>query len=231
MKQKKGFILYASILSIIVSLFGGFYIYKTMVGSQDVDKSTLKKDDYYSIRNNATQLQKTLYKDLIKSLNEKPRNEKEIYELLAKNYVADFYTWTNKYRRNDVGGVQFVHEDIRANVFHQAQFKTYNDLYYYLENGGLAETLEVSDIRTLTSKSIEYFIHDKDGEDVFYEDEYSEPIHGTYVDAYEVKVTWNYEDTQFNTKNYENDATIIMMLNDDNIPMIVEVSHDEEIDA
>lgn len=230
MKQKKIFIIYASTLSIIVTLFGGFYIYKTIVESREVGKTTFKEDDYYSIRNNATQLQKSLYKDLIKSVEEDPRNEKEMYELLAKNYIADFYTWTNKFRRNDVGGVQFVLEDIRANVFHQAQQKTYNDLYYYLENDGLEDTLEVSDIKTKSSKAIEFFIHNKDGEDELIDEVEDTVIKGDYVKAYEVKLTWDYKESSFRTSDYDQEATIIMMLNEDNIPMIIEVSHDEELD-
>ena len=61
MKQKKYFIIYGLCLSILVLFVGGFYVYKTINDSSDIDKTAVKKDAYYSIRNNATSLQKTLY--------------------------------------------------------------------------------------------------------------------------------------------------------------------------
>lgn len=228
MKQKKLFIVYGTVLSLLVLLVGGFFVYKTIADSTEVDKSAIKKDAYYSIRNNATKLQKELYEDLIESVKSK-ENKKEMYELLAKNYVADFYTWTNKFRRNDVGGIQFVDDKIRVNVYQKAQNEIYNDLYYYLENGGLKETLEVVDFNVISSKMIDYFIIEEDGEEELYDEYLEKYVDGNYHDAYEVKLTWTYETQEsFNSNAYETSANIIMVLNERDIPMIIEVNHEEE---
>ncbi len=228
MKQKKYFIIYGLCLSILVLFVGGFYVYKTINDSSDIDKTAVKKDAYYSIRNNATSLQKTLYEDLINSLESDVKDDKNTYELLAQNYVADFYTWTNKFRRNDVGGIQFVDEDIRTNVYQAAQNQTYNDLYYYLENGGLKNTLEVSEVTVTDSKYIDYFIIDSEGEEEIYDEVIERYVYGDYHDAYAVSLRWTYKETEsFNTNVYEKDAQVIMMMNKDNIPMIVEVNHEK----
>ena len=230
MKQKKFFMIFAAIMSLVVMSVGGFFVYKTIAGSRDINKTNLEKDEFYSIRNNATTLQKDLYKALLEEVQNEQRDDKTMYELLAQNYVADFYTWTNKFRQNDVGGIQFVHEDIRVGVYHSAQEETYSDLYYYLQNGGLKNTLEVSELEVVASKPIEFFIHDDEGEEEIYDDYLELYVDGDYHDAYLVSLRWTYKDVNnFNVNAYETSANMIMMLNDQGVPMIVEVNYDEEI--
>ncbi len=227
MKQKKIFIIYGLILSMAVLLVGGFFVAKTLLVKTDVDKSSLKVDEYYAIRNNATPLQKQLYKDLIAELknNEEPAL---VYELLAQNFVADFYTWTNKFRRNDVGGVQFVDESIRVNVYQKAQDTLYNDLYYYINQKSSKDTLEVMELSVVDSKEIEYFIFNADGSEEIFDEVSERYVMGDYHSAYQVTLSWKYEKSSvLNPNDYDTQANIIMMKNDKDIPMIVEVNHHE----
>ncbi len=229
MKQKKVFIIYGLILSLIVILVGGFYIIKTINQNTGVGNVSVKTDDYYSIRNNATVLQKDLYKELIAAIEAEEKDEKVINELLAQNFVADFYTWNNKFRRNDIGGLQFVDESIRVNVYQNAQETFYNDFYYYLDKKQQKDTLEVTELTVVDSSKIDYFVFDKDGSEEIYDEVTERYVMGDYIDAYEVKLTWKYKDSGVLTpSDYDIKANIIITKNEKGLPMIVEVNHNEE---
>ena len=61
-------------------------------------------DDYgYSLRSDATSLQKSLFEELKQVLNVEPINEEEYAKIVARSFIADFYTLDNKVTNNDVG--------------------------------------------------------------------------------------------------------------------------------
>lgn len=229
MKTKKIFIMYGAILSLIVCLVGGFFIFKTINQKTDVDGSQLTKDEFYSIRNNATQYQKDLYAELLEEVENESKDLDKISELVAQNFVADFYTWTNKFRKNDVGGLQFVREDIRTSVYQSAQQSVYGDMYYYLNNGGLKNTLEIEEVTVDNAEKIDFFIYDKEGSKDIYDEDLKKWMDGDYHEAYKVKVSWKYKNTDsFDSNVYDDEANVILMLNEKGVPMIVEVNQTYE---
>lgn len=226
-QQKKALILIGSISSLIILLVGGFYVYKTWTSNTDIDQTNIVKDDYYSIRNNATDYQKELYAALKEAIETSPRNDSDVSALVAQNFVADFYTWTNKFRMNDVGGIQFIIESMQVNVYQSAQVNLYQDLYYYLNNGGLSDTLEVSDISVVSKEAIDFFIFDNEGSEEIYDEVTGRYRDGDYHDAIEVVLNWSYVSTNsFDTSVYDQSATVILMMNEKNLPMVVEVTHE-----
>ncbi len=226
-QQKKALILIGSISSLIILLVGGFYVYKTWTSNTDIDQTNIVKDDYYSIRNNATDYQKELYAALKEAIETSPRNDLDVSALVAQNFVADFYTWTNKFRMNDVGGIQFIVESMQVNVYQSAQVNLYQDLYYYLNNGGLSGTLEVSDISVVSKEAIDFFIFDDEGAEEIYDEVTGRYRDGDYHDAIEVVLNWSYVSTNsFDASVYDQSATVILMMNEKNLPMVVEVTHE-----
>lgn len=226
-QQKKALILIGSISSLIILLVGGFYVYKTWTSNTDIDQTNIVKDDYYSIRNNATDYQKELYAALKEAIETSPRNDLDVSALVAQNFVADFYTWTNKFRMNDVGGIQFIIESMQVNVYQSAQVNLYQDLYYYLNNGGLSGTLEVSDISVVSKEAIDFFIFDDEGAEEIYDEVTGRYRDGDYHDAIEVVLNWSYVSTNsFDASVYDQSATVILMMNEKNLPMVVEVTHE-----
>lgn len=88
-------------------------------------------DDYgYSLRSNATSLSKSLFEELKKVLNQEPINEEEYAKLVARSFLADFYTLDNKVTNNDIGGVQYVYSSVQDNFILKAQ----DTLYKYVES-------------------------------------------------------------------------------------------------
>lgn len=226
-QQKKALILIGSISSLIILLVGGFYVYKTWTSNTDIDQTNIVKDDYYSIRNNATDYQKELYAALKEAIETSPRNDLDVSALVAQNFVADFYTWTNKFRMNDVGGIQFIIESMQVNVYQSAQVNLYQDLYYYLNNGGLSGTLEVSDISVVSKEAIDFFVFDDEGAEEIYDEVTGRYRDGDYHEAIEVVLNWSYVSTNsFDTSVYDQSATVILMMNEKNLPMVVEVTHE-----
>lgn len=88
-------------------------------------------DDYgYSLRSDATSLQKSLFEELKKVLNQEPINEEEYAKLVARSFLADFYTLDNKVTNNDIGGVQYFYSSVQDNFILKAQ----DTLYKYVES-------------------------------------------------------------------------------------------------
>lgn len=228
--QNKFLITSVLLLSLLVVSTGGYFYWKTIGQKTDVDTITVKEDAYYHIRNNATEFQKTLYETLKNSIEKEPSNQLEIADLVAKNYVADFYTWTNKLRINDVGGLQFVHSDLKSSVYLQAQETFYYDMYYYLSQEGLESTLEVSQITSIDAKESTFFLFDEDGEETKYDPVSKEDVKGTTVDAVEVSLRWNYAPSNsVDITTYSNEATFVLMKNEKDLYVIVEVSHEKAL--
>lgn len=88
-------------------------------------------DNYgYSLRSNATSLSKSLFEELKKVLNQEPVNEEEYAKLVARSFLADFYTLDNKVTNNDIGGAQYVYPSVQDNFILKAQ----DTLYKYVES-------------------------------------------------------------------------------------------------
>lgn len=73
-----------------------------------------KIDGYgYSLREDATDYYKKLFKKLSKVLEEDSDSD-EYASLVSQMFVCDFFTLSNKSSKNDVGGVQFVYSEYKS---------------------------------------------------------------------------------------------------------------------
>ena len=209
MQKKKQFTtLFTLIMMVLILGIGTFQLTKAneksaAIGNVGIEGNT----NYYTIRSNATPYQKEIYDDLIKAIQTK--DETNSVGLIAENFIADFFTWTNKVRLNDVGGLQFIHEDAVNSVSHAAQDGLYNDMFTYLSEGKIENSLQVKD----ADYKVEKIVH---------------LINKEKVDAYAVRITWEYEDsTVLNTAVYQNKATVILVEDEDGLFSIVEVKDHE----
>ena len=112
--------------------------------NQNENKQAYTIEGYdYSLRGNATEYQIGLFNQLSEALKAEEKDDKRIAELVAMNYVADFYTWTNKLGPYDIGGMHFVYADQRLNIYDQAKMYFYHYLNYYQNQFGETNLLEV----------------------------------------------------------------------------------------
>ena len=149
----------------------------------------------YVLRDNATEYQIALFEEL-KELYEQNGDEVQLAESICKNYVADFYTWSNKYGQYDVGGLYYVFTPQRELIYIQARDGIYKYINDYANEYGFADLLQVTNVEASGKKdSTKYLLSiiNEDGSTT--ESEYT---------SYSVKCTWTYAETsKFNTSKYD----------------------------
>lgn len=181
LKRSKIIFFAGSILLVfLIVLFAFLHLFRNKGGSENLEDQKSDKMPYV-VRFNATPLQTQLFKDLEKAYEEK--DDKKIAGLIAQNFIADFYTLSNKTLKNDVGGVQFWSEDIRLNFRNKAINSFYYNLETYIHDFGKTDLPEVSEF-TKTDVTVN-------------------------KDVYNVSLTWNYKPVKkFPISGFQNKAVI-----------------------
>lgn len=180
---------------VILACVFGFISYKALADVSSNTSGTAYKDSIdsmdYHLRDNATDLQEDLFKDLQDAVND-GTDKANIAFLVCKNFVADFYTWTNKVATYDIGGMYYVYSPQRANIYTQARNQYYKYLSYYIDEYGSDNLLEVTG-----------FVDDEctvDQTPSTYE------IDGKTYESYAVTLVWEYK----NTETFNNISTPTM---------------------
>ncbi len=80
----------------------------------------------YTLSKNDTKIYKTYFKELSKVLNEKTIDYTEYAKLISKLFVIDLYTLDNKLASTDIGGLEFLHKDLKDNFKENMGSTLYN---------------------------------------------------------------------------------------------------------
>ncbi len=134
-------------------------------------------NEYYMLRGRPTDLQKELFKELTEQVEKKIEYDMDLVELVAKNFVADYYTWSNKQGPFDIGGAEFVFGKENLNFKQNARRYFYSGMEAYISQG--LEINELIEVESLSSNDAAFstpFNH--------YGEEYV---------AYYVEVSWVYK--------------------------------------
>lgn len=99
----------------------------------------------YEINENATEYQKLIFTELSDVIND-GGTPQEYAGSVVKNYVADFYTWSNKKGTYDIGGMQYVYQPEIVNIYNFAKDFFYRDLSYNMSKYGSDALLEVENV-------------------------------------------------------------------------------------
>lgn len=168
----------------------------------------LPNDAIYSLPRNATEYQISLFEDLFVAHERFSDNNNEetqlVYaQLIARNFIADFYTLTNKSNRLDVGGMQFIMDSLsdEFEVFAQNTFYLY--LNQQLNLFGVSSLPEVTSTRVLLS------------EPGFYRQDLDEWPWAEYLPIITIDIEWNYADSTLPyLDNFQSSARFILMENE-----------------
>ena len=94
----------------------------------------------YILRDNPTDVQKEYFEELKNAIEGEERaDDATIASLVAKNYVVDFYTWTNKNGQYDIGGFYYIYDGEFVNGDHykeNAFLKARDGFYKYISSYG-----------------------------------------------------------------------------------------------
>ena len=167
----------------------------------------------YILRDNPTDLQKEYFKELKDAIEGSEEVDREtLAGLVAKNYVADFYTWTNKRGQYDIGGLYYVYDGefpnsdhYKPNVYLKARDGFYKYLSYYATQYGAENLIEVENVEVVSStkQPTKYIINEhsankQDENGDWYDYRVDEPY-----DWYLVQCRWNYkENTKLNMSQF-----------------------------
>lgn len=193
-------------LLIVIGVFGMF-LYKEAKNLMELakgDESTVIKNENvvetmnYRLRDNATEYQKELFAQLKETLESEEYDDTLAAELVAKNYVADFYTFSNKAGQYDIGGMYYWYDedDSKENAYLDARDGFYKYINYYGNQYGMENLIEVEDIQVTKcvkeTDPIELSVHvaykkDDNGEWYDYRENYS-------YDTYNVTLNWTYKE-------------------------------------
>ena len=104
----------------VLVIVGGYFVYDKFIKPRGnkvkVVDSITNEDVDYVVSENDTKLFKDNFNELKKVLNAKEVNNEEYAKTIAKLFVIDFFTLSNKTSKNDVGGVQFVFESYKKDL-------------------------------------------------------------------------------------------------------------------
>lgn len=191
-----------AILAIIVNIV---LVSIKSTGDGDVldTSSTLTNNGVYNPPTNPTDYQEELYKeltDLIKdykftSDTAASEENKAIAVSVVKNFIADFYTWTNKSSSYSVGGQSFVFGDLVITFQNQARGNFYKDLDGYIAQYGRDKLIEVTSIEADGAY----------GETFPFNEE-------KYINFY-VEAKWEYKETELDTSSWPKKAAFNVIYN------------------
>lgn len=209
-KKKNRMLIYSMVvLTLAGALFFGFNLFRIISTAQFEGSGKRTENKYYSINSNATDLQRTIFKDLTKALNEdyKTSEEKElnVVKLVAESFVADFFTWTNKDGNYEVGGTQYIYGGSQTGFIGYVRENFYRDLDLYIAQYGKEELLEVESI------TAEAFYNS--GYETFFEK----------LPGYTVYLEWTYKpSTKINVDEFQKTAWLQLVEREDGRIEVVE---------
>ena len=127
--------------------------------------------------------------------------KEEYATLVVKNFIADFYTWSNKTGRNDVGGVQFIAEEMRSTFRKQAIDGFYENLDFYLNDYEATSLITVNDV-TILDVNLNDTLKTED----------------EVIGCISVQASWQYElSSSVEIEQFQSEATFILTESEDHL--------------
>lgn len=188
------------IIIIIGVLIGLLYFYTRP--KLQVVKIVSEIDNYnYYLESNQTSLYNKKYNELKKILSNSEINEEEYAKLVSELFSIDYYTLTTKITNKNIGGVQFIHSNLKDKFISQSS----NTVYKYVKNNLYGNRKqELPEVNKTEIKEIQSIKYNKN----------------TYIDnnGYEVVVKLEY------VKDYDYPKEItIKLIHEDKKLSIVEI--------
>lgn len=202
-KYKRILILILVIAVLAIASIGVYkYLKSDKKNTQSEIKIVSKIEKYgYSLRENKPKVYKDMFEELKTILNAEEVDEEEYVKKISEMFIYDFYSLNDKMAKTDIGGVDFVYNEILENFLKNAG----NTYYKYVESNiynNRKQTLpEVTDI-TIGEVNQNAFAY---GEK-------------TDEKAYEVSVTWDYTNNEF--AKYQKSATLIFIHDDIKLSLV-----------
>lgn len=178
-KRKKRADIFIIILFILIGLglFGytGYIAYNTLSKPEPAKKELRSLKLYgYTLSDTDSELFSNTYKELETVLNEDTIDYSKYAELLSKLFVIDVFTLNNKLASTDIGGLDYLHKDLKENFKENMGATLYKNVENNLDGTRTQKLPEVSSVNVTEIKETKY---------TYNKEEY---------EGYLVKLSWEY---------------------------------------
>ena len=180
------------IMLVVVALIAIYAIFVAIPSKKNKDEGIENINNKYILYKRDSSLYKENFEKLRTILETSPVDNKEYAETIVKLFVIDFYTLDNKNDNTDIGGLQYVHSNLKDNLVLNAS----STMYKYIKT--TKELPKVKSITSVDTKGTTYKINDKD---------YS---------AYAITINWEYD----KDLGYEKQGTFIVVNDNENLSIV-----------
>ncbi len=192
MKKKLDVLIIIIFIIIGICLFG-FTIYtgyNSILKPKTATKQLRSLELYgYTLKESDGKLFSSTFKELEKTLNEDSINYNKYAELLSKLFVIDVFTLNNKLTGTDIGGLEYLHKDLKENFKENMGATLYKNVENNLDGKRTQKLPEVKEVNVTNIEEVKV---------TYKSEEY---------DAYKVLLNWEYvEDLK-----YEKSITLTMI--------------------
>lgn len=183
------------VIIMLIAAIGGFIAYKELY-KNDNTKEVKVIDNIskygYSLKDKKPKRYKDMFKELKEILEAKEIDEEKYVKKISEMFIYDFYSLDDKTAKTDIGGVDFVYEEILENFLQNAQ----NTYYKYVENNiynNRKQKLPIVDEITIKEVNQNAFAYGTEKDDK----------------AYFVEVEWTYTDEKYD--DYQKSAKLVFI--------------------
>lgn len=180
------------IMLVVVALIAIYAIFVAIPSKKNKDEGIENINNKYILYKRDSSLYKENFEKLRTILETSPVDNKEYAETIVKLFVIDFYTLDNKNDNTDIGGLQYVHSNLKDNLVLNAS----STMYKYIKT--TKELPRVKSITSVDTRETTYKINDKD---------YS---------AYAITINWEYD----KDLGYEKQGTFIVVNDNENLSIV-----------
>jgi hypothetical protein len=126
-------------------------------------------------------------------------------EAVVKNFVTDYFTWTNKDGNYEVGGLQYIFGSKYAVFEEWSRYNYYADLDLYINQYGRDNLLQVKEVTVDKETAVA---------PDFATTEWSDDVKTDILyKSYEVNVSWTYENCALDTEQFVDGARFFLVNN------------------
>lgn len=180
------------IMLVVIALIAIYAIFVAIPSKKNKDEGIENINNKYILYKRDSSLYKENFEKLRTILETSPVDNKEYAENIVKLFVIDFYTLDNKDENTDIGGLQYVHSNLKDNLVLNAS----STMYKYIKT--TKELPKVKSITSVDTRETTYKINDKD---------YS---------AYAITINWEYD----KDLGYEKQGTFIVVNDNENLSIV-----------
>ena len=207
-KNKLFYFVMISLILVVIIVIGVKFTLEFLVKD---DKNVVTKKELdslelygYTLDDYDSDLYKEYFNDLKSTLNSKEVNYEDYAKEIVKLFVSDFYTLDNKNDKNDIGGIQFIYDDLKDNFILNAS----DTVYKYIKNITSSKNRQLPVVSKINVSDIS---------------ENTYKIENTEYSSYIVTLDWSYEKDY----GYETSTKITLIKKDNKLFIVEKVSNNE----